>query len=164
MRVKKKDTAARPRDEGDDSKESPNNGESDGIVYKTYDFSTPISTESDEDTAPFPLDVFPDALKAPVEEMVRHYKVKAALPAMVALCVNSAAIGRGVIVMSNVRRTYANIYALLAQKAALVKASCTRISPKLCWTHKTKSWNGFSNRKSLAWKLNSSFWNAMSKI
>jgi hypothetical protein len=54
--------------------------------------------------------------------MVRHYKVKPALPAMVALCVNSAAIGRGVVVMSNVRRTYANIYALLGAESGTGKS------------------------------------------
>jgi len=119
LNIKKK--GDRPRDEGDDWQEPERKAEA-ATVYKPYDFSDPISVEFDEDTDPFPLDVFPSALKAPIEEMVRHYKVKVALPAMVTLSVNSAAIGRGIIVMSNVRRTYANIYALLGAESGTGKS------------------------------------------
>jgi hypothetical protein len=119
LNIKKK--GDRPRDEGDDWQELERKAEA-ATVYKPYDFSDPISVEFDEDTDPFPLDVFPSALKAPIEEMVRHYKVKVALPAMVTLSVNSAAIGRGIIVMSNVRRTYANIYALLGAESGTGKS------------------------------------------
>jgi hypothetical protein len=122
LKIKKKDEAAahgtglkRPRDPGDDWEEPP-------IFYKPYDFSAPVTPEFDDDALPFPLEVFPTTLKAPVEEMIRHYKVKAALPATIALCVNSAAVGRGVIVMSNVRRTYANIYALLGAESGTGKS------------------------------------------
>jgi hypothetical protein len=66
---------------------------------------------SDEDLEPipeFPLDALPETLRLPVEEVMRHYKVSALLPAICALLVNSAALGRGIVIKSNVRRTYAN--------------------------------------------------------
>jgi hypothetical protein len=54
---------------------------------------------------------------------MRHYRVKAMLPAICALVINSAALGRGVFCMSNVRRTYANLYALIAAESGTGKSS-----------------------------------------
>jgi hypothetical protein len=71
---------------------------------------------SDEDLEPipeFPLDALPERLRLPVEEVMRHYKVSALLPAICALLVNSAALGRGIVIKSNVRRTYANLFAII---------------------------------------------------
>jgi len=60
-----------------------------------------------------PLDALPERFRLPVEEVMRHYKVSALLPTICALLVNSAALGRGLVIKSNVRRTYANLFAII---------------------------------------------------
>jgi hypothetical protein len=61
----------------------------------------------------FPLDALPDTFRKPVEELMRHYRVPALLPATCTLVINSVALGRGVVTKSNVRRTYGNLYAII---------------------------------------------------
>jgi hypothetical protein len=61
----------------------------------------------------FPLDALPDTFPKPVEELMRHYRVPALLPATCTLVINSVALGRGVVTKSNVRRTYGNLYAII---------------------------------------------------
>jgi hypothetical protein len=107
LKIKKKDVAAMSKDEA---------------TYHEISFDAHIiDLEIDEDE-PFPLKAFPDLIQTPVHEMARHYKVRPALPAIVALCINSAAIGRGVTVQSNVRKTYANLYALIGAESGTGKS------------------------------------------
>jgi hypothetical protein len=54
---------------------------------------------------------------------MRHYKVNAVLPSACALVINSAAIGRGLMVRSNVGRTYANLYSIIAAKSGTGKSN-----------------------------------------
>jgi hypothetical protein len=95
----------RPRDTGDDR------GEPEG-VYQEIDLDN-YTVEEDEPVPEFPLDTLPDTFRKPVEELMRHYRVPALLPATCALVINSVALGRGVVTKSNVRRTYGNIYAII---------------------------------------------------
>ena len=53
---------------------------------------------------------------------MRHYKVSALLPGVCALVVNSAALGRGVVTKSNVRHTYANLYAIIGARSGVGKS------------------------------------------
>jgi hypothetical protein len=53
---------------------------------------------------------------------MRHYKVSALLPATCALVINSAALGRGIVTKSNVRRTYANLYAIIGAQSGTGKS------------------------------------------
>jgi Protein of unknown function (DUF3987)/DnaB-like helicase N terminal domain len=74
--------------------------------------------DDDEEPIPkFPLDALPLTLRAPVEELMRHYGVPALLPAICALVANSVALGRGVFALSDVRRTYGNLYAIIGAKS-----------------------------------------------
>ncbi len=93
-----------------------------GIIYKDYEFNSPLPFEQDQEAAPFPLDALPESLRIPVEEVMRHYQVSALLPAVCALVINSAAIGRGLVVKSNVRRTFANLYALIGARSGTGKS------------------------------------------
>ena len=77
--------------------------------------------EEDEQTA-FPLDALPDSFRVPIQEVMRHFRVPALLPSICALVINSAAIGRGLVVKSNVRRTYANLYALIGAQSGTGKS------------------------------------------
>jgi hypothetical protein len=80
--------------------------------------------DQDEEPVPeFPLDTLPPQLRIPVEELVRHYRVKALLPAICALVIHSAALGRGVCCMSNVRKTFANLYALIGADSGTGKSN-----------------------------------------
>jgi hypothetical protein len=81
-------------------------------IYEEVDLEHFVD-EDQEPVPQFPLDAYPDAWRRPVEEMMRHYRVSAILPATCVLVINSAALGRGVMTKSNVRRTYANIYAIV---------------------------------------------------
>jgi hypothetical protein len=74
--------------------------------------------DSDQEPVPeFPLDTLPDIFRKPVEEVMRHYRVSALLPATCALVINSVALGRGVVTKSNVRRTYGNLYAIIGAQS-----------------------------------------------
>jgi len=68
------------------------------------------------------LDALPERFRLPVEEVMRHYKVSALLPGVCALVVNSAALGRGVVTKSNVRHTYANLYAIIGARSGVGKS------------------------------------------
>lgn len=92
------------------------------VVYKNINFDEPVPLEEDEQAASFPLDAFPRSFREPIEEVTRHYRVKELLPALCALVINSAAVGRGIMTQSNVRRTYANLYALVGAESGTGKS------------------------------------------
>jgi len=77
--------------------------------------------DDDEPLPPFPLDTLPKTFRTPVEEVMRHYRVPALMPAICALVINSAALGRGIVTKSNVRRTYPNLYAMIGAKSGTGK-------------------------------------------
>ena len=52
---------------------------------------------------------------------MRHYRVPALIPAACALVINSAALGRGIVIKSNLRRTYANLFAIIGAKSGTGK-------------------------------------------
>jgi Protein of unknown function (DUF3987) len=52
---------------------------------------------------------------------MRHYRVPALIPVACALVINGAALGRGIVIKSNVRRTYANLYAIIGAKSGTGK-------------------------------------------
>jgi replicative DNA helicase len=92
-------------------------------TYYEISLDTPVyDVESDEDETTFPLEAFPVVIQTPAREIVRHYKVTPALAANVALSINSAAIGRGITVQSNVRKTYANLYMLIGAQSGTGKS------------------------------------------
>ena len=90
-------------------------------IYEEVDLAD-LSHEDQEPVPEFPLDALPERFRLPVEEVMRHYKVSALLPATCALLVNSAALGRGIVTKSNVRRTYANIFAILGARSGTGKS------------------------------------------
>jgi hypothetical protein len=80
-----------------------------------------LRLDSEEPLPAFPMEALPKSFRAPVEEVMRHYRVPALIPVTCALVINSAAVGRGVAVKSNVRRTYANLYAIIGAKSGTGK-------------------------------------------
>jgi hypothetical protein len=91
-------------------------------VYKQIDVNDLLLSPGDEEALPsFPLDTLPRTFRAPVEEVMRHYRVPALIPATCALVINGAALGRGLVTKSNVRRTYANLYAIIGAKSGTGK-------------------------------------------
>jgi hypothetical protein len=99
------------------------NGET-APIYEKVDLDNldEISKIDEESVPEFPLDTLPDTFRKPIEEVMRHYRVPAILPATCALCINSAALGRGVCTESNVGTTYANLYALIAAESGTGKS------------------------------------------
>jgi hypothetical protein len=85
-------------------------------AYQEIDLDN-YTVEDDEPVPEFPLDTLPDTFRKPVEELMRHYRVPALLPATCALVINSVALGRGVVTRSNVRRTYGNLYAIIGAQS-----------------------------------------------
>jgi hypothetical protein len=107
------------------SEESSNDGNdnsSPDVIFKEFDLNSPLLVGEDEELPSFPLDALPASFRTPIEEVMRHYRVSALLPTVCALVINSAAIGRGLVVKSNVRRTYANLYALIGAKSGTGKS------------------------------------------
>lgn len=90
-------------------------------IYEEVDL-TNLSHENQEPIPEFPLDTLPERFRFPVEEVMRHYKVSALLPATCALVINSAALARGLVIKSNVRRTYANLYAIIGAQSGTGKS------------------------------------------
>jgi len=80
-----------------------------------------LCLDAEEPLPPFPMETLPKIFRVPVEEVMRHYRVPALIPVTCALVINSAAVGRGVAVKSNVRRTYANLYAIIGAKSGTGK-------------------------------------------
>jgi hypothetical protein len=103
---------SRPRDIGDDWQEP----QAEMPTYEEVDPDT-IVDEDEEPVPIFPLDTLPERFRKPVEEVMRHYRVPALLPATCALVINSVALGRGVVARSNIRRTYANLYAIIGAQS-----------------------------------------------
>lgn len=92
------------------------------VIAKELDVNILLgSLEDEEPLPPFPLDLLPPIFRAPIEEVMRHYRVPALIPASCALTINSAAVGRGVAVKSNVRATYANLYCIIGAKSGTGK-------------------------------------------
>jgi hypothetical protein len=85
-------------------------------IYEEVDLDSFVD-EDEEPIPAFPLDALPEKLRKPVEEVMRHYRVPALLPAICALVINSVALGRGVVTKSNVRRTYGNLYAIIGAQS-----------------------------------------------
>lgn len=97
---------------GDNQDKDGHKIEAEETIYEEVDLEHFVD-EDQEPVPEFPLDTFPDTFRKPVEEVMRHYRVSALLPATCALVINSVALGRGVVTKSNVRRTYANLYAII---------------------------------------------------
>jgi hypothetical protein len=91
------------------------------LIYKELDVKDQLLCLDAEPPPPFPIEALARIFREPVEEVMRHYRVPALIPATCALVINSAAIGRGVVVKSNVRRTYANLYAIIGAKSGTGK-------------------------------------------
>jgi hypothetical protein len=91
------------------------------LVCKELDVKDELLCLDAEPPPPFPIEALPRIFREPVEEVMRHYRVPALMPGTCALVINSAAIGRGVVVKSNVRRTYANLYAVIGAKSGTGK-------------------------------------------
>jgi hypothetical protein len=92
-------------------------------IYEEVDIDAMLGTPQDETPLPpFPLDALPKVFVDPVQEVMRHYRVSALLPVTCALVINSAAIGRGLVIKSNVRRTYANLYAIVGAQSGTGKS------------------------------------------
>ena len=70
----------------------------------------------------FPLTALPEALGRPVRDWMRHLRMPALLPSICALAATSAALGRGLLVRSNVGKTYANTYALMGAESGTGKS------------------------------------------
>jgi hypothetical protein len=70
----------------------------------------------------FPIDALPLAIKTPVKDWMRHLKMPALLPVMCALGALSVALGRGVKALSNVGKTFANIFALMGAESGTGKS------------------------------------------
>jgi uncharacterized protein DUF3987 len=78
------------------------------------DYQDGDENKEDEEVLPeFPIDTLPPRFRPLVDEVIRHHKVPAILPATCALVINSAAIGRGLVIESNVGNTYANIFGII---------------------------------------------------
>jgi len=90
-------------------------------IYEEVDLAN-LSHEDQEPSPEFPLDALPERFRCPIEEVMRHYKVSALLPATCALLINSAALGRGIVTKSNVRRTYANLFAIIGARSGTGKS------------------------------------------
>jgi hypothetical protein len=91
-------------------------------VYKQIDVNDLLLSLDDEEPLPsFPLDTLPRTFRAPIEEVMRHYRVPALIPVACALVINGAALGRGLVTKSNVRRTYPNLYAIIGAKSGTGK-------------------------------------------
>jgi hypothetical protein len=91
-------------------------------IYEEVDLDNFVD-EDDEPVPEFPLSALPGQLRIPVEELMRHYRVKALLPAVCALLITSAALGRGVFCRSTVRKTYANLYAIIGAQSGIGKSN-----------------------------------------
>jgi hypothetical protein len=92
------------------------------LICKELDVNEQLLCLGSETPLPgFPIDALPSVMRQPVEEVMRHYRVSELLPATCALVINSAAVGRGIVTKSNVRRTFANLYALLGAKSGTGK-------------------------------------------
>jgi replicative DNA helicase len=108
----------------DAKKEAQDLPETPEFYYEDINWNDPQIFKDDEDLHPeFPLETMPPTFRQPIEEVMRHYKVNALLPVACALVINSAAIGRGLMVKSNVKRTYANIYSIIAAKSGTGKSN-----------------------------------------
>jgi hypothetical protein len=83
--------------------------------------ASPVRIENDSEAILY-LSRLPDRFRKPVEEIMRHYRVSALLPATCALVINSVALGRGVLTRSNVRRTYPNLYAIIGAQSGSGKS------------------------------------------
>jgi replicative DNA helicase len=90
-------------------------------IYEEVDLDR-LMQEDGEPVPEFPLDTLPDRFRNLVEEVMRHYRVPALLPAVCALLTNSSALGRGVYAKSNSRRTFPNLYALIGAKSGTGKS------------------------------------------
>jgi hypothetical protein len=107
----------------DAKKEAQDQMQTPECYYEDINWDNPQIFKDDEEQPEFPLDTMPPTFRQPIEEVMRHYKVNALLPAACALVINSTAIGRGLMVKSNVKRTYANIYAIIAAKSGTGKSN-----------------------------------------
>jgi hypothetical protein len=108
----------------DAKKEAQDQTETPEFYYKEINWDDPqIFKDDEERQTEFPLETMPPIFRQPIEEVMRHYKVSALLPAACALVINSAAIGRGLMVQSNVKRTYANLYSIIAAKSGTGKST-----------------------------------------
>jgi Protein of unknown function (DUF3987) len=106
----------------EESSNDENDNSSPDVIFREFDLNSPLLVGEDEELPSFPLDALPASFRTPIEEVMRHYRVSALLPTVCALVINSAAIGRGLVVKSNVRRTYANLYALIGAKSGTGKS------------------------------------------
>jgi hypothetical protein len=108
----------------DAKKEAQDQAETPEFYYENINWNDPQIFKDDEDRqSEFPLETMPPTFRQPIEEVMRHYKVNALLPAACALVINSAALGRGLMVKSNVKRTYANLYSIIAAKSGTGKSN-----------------------------------------
>jgi hypothetical protein len=79
-------------------------------------------TEATQQPDPCPLDTLPETISNPVRDWIRHIRIPALLPIICALATISAALGRGLKVLSNKAWTYPNIFALIGAETGSGKS------------------------------------------